>query len=889
MSLTATLTPAPALAGNPIKVNAFSTSRELVYVSVPVTDDFVYEASAMPNDFGECIFFINDLFADAFNFPVLPNTNTLVRLIPASARVINVSVKQGANTVSLTTTIYPGRVSKEAMRQMSDEEENIFDAKLMNRIVNFLMTSRAGNKIIQFRESEIEYIYFLRQDFDSITFKDLHGHAVDVPLPAGRGVIELNLKRVRYLLALQGSLAAYISLNINEVEILAFLLLPSADQRAELLFRNAWGVRERAELSGLVTAEPAFAAREAFNEYDKNTGNFSKREPRGQHARAFTIQSGYRNPGEIAFLADMLLTDDARLSVDGETIPVLVSGKIKRKHPLAAPTSVEAKFTARADESAITHLPPLGSKSYLYASADEIGLGAAGTTGVEIDVQSASPWHVASKDEWITTIEENETLRVIVGLNNTGMPRQGNIIIANNDGLTIKIIVLQGAAYINVSEDTLSFDGSGQPGVTITVDANVTWNITGISDWLVAVKENNGVLNVYARVNISGSAREGSITLASASGTASRTISVAQAAGYFFIQVEPASVSLPASGTPGAIVNVTANIEWYIHGKSDWLNISVSGNTLLITAQPNITASQRTGSVLLSDAGMGVFSPYITVTQAAYSPGTGITTDPGREDFGPQSYLNVSVTVNSELPWSVVSFPGWTNVTKFNDTLLAIDVEANDGPYRSGVIVLTNDENTVEFPLSQDGVAPGHPVLALEPDGSINEGDGSLVLDDIPARVAGYWTFDDLATGGQRGLDLTPAANDVPWHILVMELSVAHITGSGYLLSVPVGPGRRARFSTVDRTTVTLEIVQDGIVVHSEDMPVSDGFFTLTIGRVEGNLVAGVTGTTYSEALVGPWFIGKELDRRLYAGPNYDSDVIDPAATDVHVNYIELY
>jgi hypothetical protein len=780
-------------------------------------------------------------------------------------------------------------VSKQAIKQMTDEGENIFDAKLMNRIVNFLMTSRDGNKIIRLRESEVEYIYFIRQDFDAITFKDLHDHAVDVPIPAGRGVIELNLKRVRYLLALQGSLAAYISLNINEVEILAFLLLPSADQRAELIFRNAWGVRERAELSGLVTAEPAFAAREAFNEYDKNTGNFSKREARGQHNRAFTIQSGYRHPGEIAFLTDMLLSDDARLLLDGETIPVLVSGKIKRKHPLAVPTSVEAKFTARADESAITHLPPPGVKSYLEADADQIGLGAAGTPGLEIGVQSASPWHVASKDEWIAAIEENETLRVIVGPNSTGVPRQGNIIIANDDGLTIKIMVNQGAAYINVSQDALSFDGAGQPGVTITVDANVTWNITGLSDWLVPVKESNSMLNVYARANLSGSPREGSITLASAAGTASRTISVAQAAGNFFIQVEPASVTLPSSGTPGSIVNVIANITWYIHGKSDWLNASPSGNTLMITAQPNITGSPRNGSVLLSDASMGVFSPYITVTQAAYSPGTGITTDPEREDFGPRSYLNVSVTVNSELPWNVVSFPDWTNATKYSDTVLAIDVDANNGPYRSGVIVLTNGTNTVDFPLSQDGATPGYPILALEPDGSINDGDGTLVLNDTPVRAAGYWTFDDPATGGQRGLDLTPAANDVPWHILVMELSVAHITGSGYILSVPVGPGRRARFSTIDRTTVTLQIVQDGAVVHSEDMPVSDGFFTLTIGRVEGNLVAGVTGTTYSEALVGPWFIGNELDRRLYAGPNYDSDVLDPAATDVHVMHLELY
>jgi hypothetical protein len=359
-----------------------------------------------------------------------------------------------------------------------------------------------------------------------------------------------------------------------------------------------------------------------------------------------------------------------------------------------------------------------------------------------------------------------------------------------------------------------------------------------------------------------------------------------------FILVSPSAITLPPSGAPGVLLAVTANTPWVIHGKSDWIDAVVTkdGNngTIAVTSSPNITGQPRGGIVLVATPSQSI-TRTITVMQDIYTPGTGISTDPEREDFGSQAYSNVSVTVDSDLPWSVASFPGWTGVTKFNNTYININVEANDGPYRTGVIALTNGENNVEFPLAQDGTTPGDPILALEPDGSINEGDGSLVLDDVPVRVAGRWGFYAPVTGEWRGLDVSPAASDVPWHTLVMELDVSHTLGSGGLLSVPVGPGRRARFSVVTQSTVRLEIVQDGEVVHSEDMPVSSGAFTLTIGRVEGNLVAGADGTIYSEALVGAWFIGSEMNRRLYAGPNRDGETAPVVDPDTRLYRVELY
>ncbi|MDR2130560.1 MAG: hypothetical protein LBP56_05255 [Odoribacteraceae bacterium] len=531
MIISANITPSKALAGNPVKVNVFTNTSDLVSISVQVTATFTYSASALPDANGACAFFIDDLFADALDLAPLADDGSLARLIPGSALDISVTAAQGAQSIQLSAKLYPGRISHRASTRVQAEGKNIFEWKLLNPAVNFLLTSRLGDRVIPFRESELEYIYFLRQDFDSLVIRDLHGHAVDVPVPAGDGVVAVNARRARYLLALQGSLASCLVLEVNGSAVLSLVLLPSADERLEIVFRNAWGVHERVEISATVSDEPLYAARETFTTLDQNTGLPSKQNARGSLSPTLTAQSGPRRASEIDFLAEMLLSQDAYMDVAGEFIPSLLSGKVKRKRPLAVPTSVEVKITARADESALTPLPPPPPK-YLSIAPSIVNLPGDGTEGEAATVTSSAPWSISGKDAWIDASAEGNNLFISANENPSPSPRQGTVTVVNDDGIIADVTVRQmaAAAYITIIPNPYAANPNGENNVEFEVDTNLDeWEVTEMPDFASVEYFDHALLRVNFEPNDTGETRDGHVTLADANGNFTRDLVITQA------------------------------------------------------------------------------------------------------------------------------------------------------------------------------------------------------------------------------------------------------------------------------------------------------------------------------------------------------------------------
>jgi hypothetical protein len=701
--ITSATIPPLALAGNPLKVTVLSDTRDLISIAVPVDAGFTYRASAIPDEYGSCAFFIDDLFDGLLDLvPPTPGT-ALAHLLPASVRGITATVTQGGQNIPVTSKIYPGRVDNKALSILAAEGKNIFEWKLLNPTVNFLMTSRSAGNLVTFRESELQYIYFIRQNFNTITVKDTTGHSVTVNIPAGDGVVALDMKLVRERLAGMGSLAACLALEIAGNIPLRLLLLPSAADRLELLFKNAWGVHEIAELSGVVTLEPQYAASDTFNSLDTSRGIFYKKNPRGTLSPVINAPSGYRTPSEMDFLADMLLSDDAYLSVEDRLQPVLLSGKLKRQHPLAIPSSVDVKITASADERALTPLPPPPPK-YLSVNPTTLYFPADGTEGGEASVLSSSPWRISARDSWIQAFIDNGVLYVAANENLTTKTRQGSVTIVNDDNLTAILTVSQAAlvGYINVDPSSVFLPVTGTPAQDVIVNSNITWYVHGKPDWASVVRTGD-TLSISAQANTGTSQRSGSVLLANADMSVTRTITVTQASEYMYIAAIPDEfLNVPAEGSDNNEVAVDANVAWDVIESPDFVDAYKVSDTLLsFDVAENAESEARTGYIILANADASV-TKSIRVTQAK---GSGIQITPHSLGIGAAGGV-VTFNIITNKYWEIMAVPDWVTLSAVSgegDEQVTATLTANTGPARSATVTgVDEDGSEAQTVINQD-------------------------------------------------------------------------------------------------------------------------------------------------------------------------------------------
>jgi hypothetical protein len=250
-----------------------------------------------------------------------------------------------------------------------------------------------------------------------------------------------------------------------------------------------------------------------------------------------------------------------------------------------------------------------------------LSVAAAGETKT-VTVDASVTWTVdvteGNEDgEWLTATKVNETSFTVTATPNTDeIERTGEITVAGGS-VTETITVTQAVAvaadpYINV-ETTLSVVAAGETK-TVTVDANVDWEVSTTDSWITATKVDETSFTVTASANTAG-VRTGEITVAG--GSVTETITVTQAAAAAadpYINVE-ITLSVAAAGETKP-VTVDANVEWTV-GVTDgdgWLTATkVDETSFTVTASAN-TGGVRTGEITVAG---GSVTETITVTQAA--------------------------------------------------------------------------------------------------------------------------------------------------------------------------------------------------------------------------------------------------------------------------------
>lgn len=376
MSFTAKIEPSVAMIGNPILVKVQSSGEPTIRITVSRNNTSFYEAAAVPDSSGQCVFNIHDLFADAFP-SVPPEADAeLLKVVPGSMLEYTITVSGKTARTTLPGKCYPGGISRKLMRYLTASETDIFTAKLCNPRTNFFLTARTSDSIITMREHEIGYLHCIGMGWN-ITISDLHGHSCELKLPNDRKIYALNLQEIRRQFWDKGTLSSYFSISVNNKAIAIATITPGLPDATVLMFKNSFGVYEKIELSGVINVQPEIKKQEISYKYDQQISDFTSTAARGIYTPVLTVESGHKTIRELEFLQELFLSENVYLINGYELIDVMVSTtKMKYRKPLSEPESIEIKITFCDEEQYICSIPTyidaiLTNKVSIPITADE--------------------------------------------------------------------------------------------------------------------------------------------------------------------------------------------------------------------------------------------------------------------------------------------------------------------------------------------------------------------------------------------------------------------------------------------------------------------------------------------------------------------------------------
>ena len=217
----------------------------------------------------------------------------------------------------------------------------------------------------------------------------------------------------------------------------------------------------------------------------------------------------------------------------------------------------------------------------------------------------------------------------------------------------------------------------GTENITVTV-SNTDWNATvePNSQWL-QVNKNGQLATITADPNTSTTKRTGKIKItATANASLSKEISVEQAGADGVISVSVPSVEFEADG--GSVsIQVTSNSTWSVSGNPSWLTVGPSSITtpstngatnVTLTASKNETKDTRPCTLIFTTSD-NKGTAAVTVNQKRPEPYirvNGMESASVNFSFNSGVSYKQTVTVSSNVSWTITNVPDWLSVSPTN-------------------------------------------------------------------------------------------------------------------------------------------------------------------------------------------------------------------------------
>lgn len=292
----------------------------------------------------------------------------------------------------------------------------------------------------------------------------------------------------------------------------------------------------------------------------------------------------------------------------------------------------------------------------------------AGTTTFSIN--SGVEWYVTKDASWITVVKTNNTTLTANYTENTqGSPRTGNITVTGTGGIEKRVTIVQ-AAKPTLAVNPEKREVTYQTGTTnFTVNSNIDWNVTKDASWLTVTKTNNTTISITYTENTGTNSRTASIKVAG--GGLEKTVTVIQGVkAPTELVISPVSREVtPVAGT--TTFSVTSNVDWSVKSVSaSWINATKFNNTTInVSYTANSTTSSRSATITVTGGGI---DKVVTVIHA----GVILTVTPPSVEVGPGAGTT-SLTVNSNIDWSVEDDASWLTATKASSTGISVSYQAN--------------------------------------------------------------------------------------------------------------------------------------------------------------------------------------------------------------------
>lgn len=333
---------------------------------------------------------------------------------------------------------------------------------------------------------------------------------------------------------------------------------------------------------------------------------------------------------------------------------------------------------------------PIEQEGVIFnVSSDNISFDSFGTNQ-SFEIESNDSWSVKAKPDWvnidITSGEGNATLRISALENNSTSERNGSIVIATNNGVVSKeIIISQAAKHVDYSDAALTYGyAQGSQDISFTTDGN--WSLTKDSEWLVVDKTSgsgSATLTITVEENNTLDTRDGQISLLIAD--QSYTISIHQECKYLTLSSSAFTFEAPASSVN---LSISSNTDWIgkIKEGSEWITITPTSGTnnadITINVAENNTVNNRSGKIEIEIPNIHTY--IVDVLQNRKYIKTDMTSVNFLKSGGQISF---NVTTNGT--YEVSKIGTWFGYIKTGDNITVIAPENATGTTRTGAIKLT--------------------------------------------------------------------------------------------------------------------------------------------------------------------------------------------------------
>ena len=385
---------------------------------------------------------------------------------------------------------------------------------------------------------------------------------------------------------------------------------------------------------------------------------------------------------------------------------------------------------------------------------------------------------------------------------------------------------------ITVNPESLEFVAAGETkSVTVT---GKNWDVTKDAEWISVTKADDKI-TVVVGVNEAEEEREGVITVKNNEET--KTVSVTQAAAEpvdTSLEVDPDELLFDVAGGTET-VTVTSVLEWDATTENDWIEIVKGDGSFTVTVQANTSLDALEGAITVSN---GENEKTVTVEQVERPLDPALTVDPETLSFDAATGTK-SVSVTSEMQWSVTKNEGWITVEKL-DGIFNVTVTANTSlDVRTGSVTVSNGENQKSVAIQQAG-RDLDPTITVDPGTLTFAWNGGNTSSAVPVTVT----------------------SEMEWTLTKDDWIYIHAqTATGFSVYVPRYTSSEPRSGVI---TISNGVTQKTITVNQEGRPDQNIYVnpeSLSFGGEGGSQTVSVTSIpVWSSTTYDSWITVEKLD-----------------------------